>query len=125
MNPYKRIWSDPETDPYQWDRMFSSDAYIRASGGTPAVDMLPEPGLIDVSGLSAIPVANAYRGLKGIQLAKGKKLAQKISWAKERERNIANAKIFASGSALVGSDLHEVINTDTGKNQINSFSLIM
>ncbi len=51
MNPYNRIWSDPETDPYQWDRMFSSNAYIRASGGTPVVDMLPEPGLVDVSGM--------------------------------------------------------------------------
>ena len=72
MNPYKRIWSDPKTDQFQWDRMLSSNAYIRASGGTPVVDMLPEPGLVDVSDIAIgagfpASLAAAKRGYQGIK----------------------------------------------------------
>ena len=76
------------------------DRYSQDTGDRIFIPQKEEPGLVDVSGLSTVPVSSAFAGLKGIQLAKGVDLARKVSYGKEMARNSADAKKFAAALAL-------------------------
>ena len=86
------------------------DQYSRDTGDKINIPVPEEPGLVDVSGMSAIPVNSAFSGLRGIQLTKGKDLARKISWGKEMAKNKADAKRFASGLVLSAENIDSIGN---------------
>ena len=68
-----------------------------------------EQGLIDVSGISALPVKMGASALSGIQLAKGADLARKVSWAKEIARNKRDARVFGTGLGLGSLDAYDIM----------------
>ena len=72
--------------------------------------LLKRQALIDTSDLPiGSLMAARYAGLKGIQLLKGRALAEKASHAAERIRNANLSKAFGVGLVNTGLDVNELM----------------